>query len=258
MKKVLLASASRVFLKRNANLLKGRGFQLFTVLSGAEALKLHKENFFDLILADLKLDDMCGCTLFSLLRDQETSQQVPVILICHKISGSIERVEQSGASAMLLKPIDPVQLIETIGSFLDMQIGRNKRVVLNVKVLVKKIDLEFYCHSYDISTAGILLESEYILDLGTVIVCRFTLPGSSQIETEGEVVRYVSTVEYKSLYGVKFVDLPLPYYRSIENYLAVTAISRSNAKDENVSGVLRENRHTNYAVIQGLSGNISE
>jgi CheY-like chemotaxis protein len=73
MKKVLLASASRVFLKRNANLLKGRGFQLITTLSGAEALKLHKENLFDLVLADLKLEDMCGCTLLSMVRDEETS-----------------------------------------------------------------------------------------------------------------------------------------------------------------------------------------
>ena len=85
MKKVLLASASRVFLKRNSNLLKGRGFQLITTMSGADALKLHKEYCFDVILADLKLEDMSGCTLFSLVRDEEVSRHVPVILICRKI-----------------------------------------------------------------------------------------------------------------------------------------------------------------------------
>ncbi|MBP1728610.1 MAG: response regulator, PilZ [Deltaproteobacteria bacterium] len=231
MKKVLLASASKVFLKRNTNLLKGRGFQLISTMNGAEALKLHKEYLFDLVLADLKLEDMCGCTLLSLVREEEASRHVPVILICHKISGSIERVEQSGASAMLLKPIDPIQLIETIGSFLDMQIGRSKRVVLNVKVLVKKIDLEFYCLSYDISNTGILLETEYNLDLGVRIMCRFTLPGSCKIEAEGEVIRYMSTLEYKSLYGVKFINLPLPYLKSIEHYLAATANSCASTQN---------------------------
>ena len=150
----------------------------------------------------------------------------------------MERVEQSDASAMLLKPIDPVQLIETIGSFLGMQIGRSKRVVLNVKVLVRKIDLEFYCHSFDISTSGMLLETEYNLDLGDRIMCRFSLPGSGQIEAEGEVIRYVSTVEYNSLFGLKFINLPSLYLRSIEEYLAVTPNSGANTKDLAVSASL--------------------
>jgi hypothetical protein len=126
---------------------------------------------------------------------------------------------------MLLKPIDPIQLIETVGSFLDMHLGRSKRVVLNVKVLVKKIDLAFYCLSYDISTTGILLETEYNLDLGVRIICRFTLPGSYKIEAEGEVVRYVSTIDEKSLYGVKFLNLPLPCLKPIEKYLSAPADS---------------------------------
>jgi len=233
MKKVLLVSSSRVFLKRNSNLLQGRGFQLFTAMSGAEALKLQRESFFDLILADLKLEDMCGCTLFTLLRSEEDSQHVPVILICHKFSGSMERVQQSGASAMLLKPIDPVQLIETIGSFLDMQIGRSKRVVLNVKVLVKKIDLEFYCLSHDISNTGILLEAEYQLESGSRILCQFTLPGSIRIETEGEVIRFVSTREDECLYGVKFIDLSLTYHKAIDRFLATPAVSPISAMVHN-------------------------
>jgi len=231
MKRVLLVSASRVFLKRNTNLLQGRGFQLFTAMSGAEALRLQREFHFDLILADLKLDDMGGCTLFTLVRGEADSQHVPVILICHKISGSMERIKQSGASAMLLKPIEPVQLIETIGSILAMQVGRSKRVVLNIKLLIKKIDLEFYCLSHDISTTGILLEAEYHLELGARIVCQFTLPGSCRIEAEGEVIRFVTTMEDECLYGVRFIDLPLTYHKAIEKYLAATAQAAAGAME---------------------------
>jgi AmiR/NasT family two-component response regulator len=43
---------------------------------------------------------------------------------------NIARVEQSGADAMLLKPIEPISLIETIGSFLGLEIGRSKRDIL--------------------------------------------------------------------------------------------------------------------------------
>lgn len=130
MKKVLLASVSNAFLRRNTNLLQRREFQLYTATSGAVVVKMHEEYRFDLILCDLALDDMDGCTLCSLVRNADNDQHVPVILICHNMPDNIARVEQSGADAMLLKPIEPISLIETIGSFLGLEIGRSKRDIL--------------------------------------------------------------------------------------------------------------------------------
>ncbi len=220
MKQVLIASASKVFLKRNSNLLRGRGFQLFTTTNGADALKMHDEYGFDLILADLRLDDMSGCTLCTLVHKNETTHHTPIILICHNLSGSIERIEQSCASAMLLKPVDPIKLLETVGSFIDTHIGRSKRVVLKVKVTSKKSDLEFLCTSHDISNSGMLLETEYHLALGSRIVCHFTLPGSARIETEGEVIRFMTTVECENLYGIKFIGLSMAHRAAIDGYVA--------------------------------------
>lgn len=231
MKKVLLASASRVFLKRNSNLLMGRGLQLFTATSGANALKLQEEYHFDLILSDLRLEEMSGCTLCSLLRKGEDSRHVPVILICHNIPGSIERVEQSCASAILLKPVDPIRLLETVGSFINEQIGRNRRVVLHVKVTSKKSDLDFLCFSHDISNTGILLETEYQLPLGSRIICHFTLPGSCTIETEGEVVRFMTASECENLYGVKFIALSSSHRTAIDDYINSIADSVVGTQD---------------------------
>ena len=233
MKKVLLASASKVFLKKSSSLLSQRGFQLVTLNDGAEALRLHEEYHFDLILADLQLEDMSGCTLCSLIRREEKVRHIPIILICHNIAGSIQRIEQSGASAMLLKPIEPVQLLETIGSFIDLQMVRSKRVRLNVKVLSKKMDLEFFCFSHDISKTGILLESEYELELGSRITCQFALPGSHPVEIEGEVIRALNTWECKSLYGIKFTAIPVPYRREIDNYITLNANSVAGGIERN-------------------------
>jgi CheY-like chemotaxis protein len=230
MKKVLLVSASRVFLKRSSSLLSQRGFQLITLTNGLEALKLHDEYHFDLILADLQLEDMSGCTLCSLVRREEKTRHIPIVLICHNIAGSIQRIEQSGASAMLLKPIEPVQLLETIGSFIALQMVRSKRVMLNVKVLSKKSDLEFSCFSHDISKTGILLEAEYELEIGSRITCQFTLPGSNPVEIEGEVIRTLNTWECKTLYGIKFIVIPPSYRREIDNYVAVNANSGAGAE----------------------------
>lgn len=220
MKKVLLASASKVFLRRNTNLLMRRGFQLCAAPSGSESLKLHAEHHFDLILADFKLEDMCGCTLCSLIRRNETARHVPIILTCHNIEGSIERVEQSGADAMLLKPIDPLLLLETLGRFIGLQLGRSKRVVLKVTVYGKDELLEFTCLSHDVSTTGILLETDHQLALESHIICRFTLPDTGTIETEGQVVRCMSGTECENIYGVKFIALPRSCHREIDGYIA--------------------------------------
>lgn len=231
MKKVLLASASRAFLNRNTNLLLKRGFQLFTATSGAEALKLHEEHFFDLILSDLELEDMAGNKFCSLAHTGDAFWHVPVILTCHNTPASIEKVRQSGASAILVKPIDPIQLVETIGRFIDLQIGKSKRVILKVTVMSRKDGQEFTCFSHDLSNTGILLETDYHLELGNRIVCRFTLPGSYQIEAEGEVIRSMCTLEGNSLYGIKFIDLSLSFRRWIDDYVASNAHASNPARN---------------------------
>lgn len=220
MKKILLVSTSNIFLKRNANLLQGRGLEIFTAANGEEALTLHAEHSFDLVLSELELDGIDGSRLCSEIRMMKNSPQVSIILICYDILNSIHRVEQSGANAMLLKPLDPNQLLETIGSFVDMQLGRSKRVVLNVKVISTQFDQEFLCFSHDVSTTGILLETEHQLSLGNRIICKFTLDNGFNIEAGGEVIRYLTLPASRNLYGVRFIALPLPYREAIEAYVA--------------------------------------
>jgi len=217
MKKILLASSSKSFLQRNRNLLTRENFQLFTAHGGAEALQLHKEHLFDLVLADLHLKDMGGDALCSLLRSEIAD--VAVILICYDKPDEHERVARCGADAKIIRPIQPEQMIETIGSLLDMQLTRTKRAIFKVRVLSKKGTMEFYCLSLDISITGILLETGNHLDIGDRIICQFTLPGSSRIETEGDVVRSIKTPDLFK-YGVQFVGLSLSFRREIEHYVA--------------------------------------
>lgn len=219
MKRVLLATANKDFLNNTAAILKERGFQFFTSTTATEALSLHKELQFDLILANSELEDMSGSRFCSLIRKGENSPQVPVILICNEISGSIQKVEESGANAMLIKPIDQIQLLETIGRYTDLQLGRSKRVVVKVIVISKKLNLDFVCFSRNISSTGILIETEQELDLGVRIICQFALPGTHMIRTEGDVVRSMKGAECEHLYGIKFLALPLLNRRIIDSFI---------------------------------------
>lgn len=217
-----MVSSSKSFLARNKNLLTREDFQLNTAQSGAEAFQLHREHHFDLIIADLHLHDMGGDALCANLRSGEIAQNVAILLICYDKAAEHARVAQSGADAKIIRPVQPEQIIDTVGSLLDMPLGRTKRAMFTVKVVSKKGAVEFYCVSRDISTTGILLETEYHLDIGDRIICQFTLPGASQIETEGDVVRASKAQESAYLYGVQFVGLPLASRRVIDNFVVTS------------------------------------
>jgi CheY-like chemotaxis protein len=220
MKKVLLASGYTLFLRKQSNLLMRMGFQIFAAATGTAAFKLHERHVFDLIILDCKLEDMNGTTFCSRIRHGNVSPQVPIIIACHNIPGSIERANECGASSIVLKPIEPVGMIGLIGSYLDLQLVRSRRVTLRVDVSCKSQELEFSCVSRDISSTGILLETEYGLDVGRRITCRFTLPNDSFVDVAGVITRFKTAPEFRNLYGVKFVEDPLPGKTSIDTYLA--------------------------------------
>jgi DNA-binding response OmpR family regulator len=220
MKKVLLVSSSKSFLERNTNLLMNKGFQFFTANCGTEAFRQHGAHGFDLILCDLELEDMDGCRLCSEVRQGHDPQPVPVILICHDNVECLTKVKQSDASAILLRPVNPTHLLITIGSFIDMQLARNRRVVFSAPVSIKALDHEFVCAARDLSVSGILLEAEKQLAKGSRIICQFFLPNESVIQQEGEVIRSFTSSAGKMRYGVKFIDPPLSCRRAIEKYIA--------------------------------------
>ena len=226
MKKILLVSSSKSFLDRSKNLLARDDFQVITAQSGAEALQLQKKYLFDLILSDLHLQDVGGDTLCSGIRSEDIAKNTAIILICYDNKDEHTRIAKCGADAKIIRPVQPEKILETVGSLLNMQLGRTKRAFFTVKVLIKKGEVEFCCVSIDISITGILLETDYHLDIGDRIICLFTLPGASQIETEGDVVRSIRVQESIYKYGVQFVGLPLSFRKEIENYVTSARNSR--------------------------------
>jgi CheY-like chemotaxis protein len=197
-----------------------KGFRFFTATSGSETLRLHQEHLFDLILSDLELEDMDGCALCFEIRRTESPQPVSVVLICSDTAENLEKVKQSDATAMLVRPIRPTQLLVTIGSIIDMQLARSKRVEYRSDVLAKKQDMEFFCVSHDISATGILLETQYQLSQGERISCQFSLFNTCHTQT-GEVARCIASSRGNMLYGIKFIEIPSPKRSAIEKYVAL-------------------------------------
>jgi len=231
LKRVLLVSAYSQFLERNAALLMRRGLQLFNAVTGEEALALHEEHEFDLIVSDFKLADMEGSRLCSLIRNREITQQVAIILACQDSKGHLETVEPCGASAIITKPIDPTLLLKMVGSFLDLQLIRSSRVEFRVNVLCKDQKLEFICLSRDVSNTGILIQTEQLIELGRRMTCQFTVPPSYPVEAEVIVIRSTREMDGSHLYGVRFIDIQMSAQRAIHNYVSSIITSSPNSND---------------------------
>jgi len=229
MKKILIMSSSASFVERNCALLRRSDFQISNVSSASAGIDIIESEAIDLVLVDINLDDMSGEAFCLKLNDRPSSSKFVLILVCNdnehdtESLKSCEALKGCGADALLARPVKPLQLVKTVGQFLTVQLVRSRRVSLRVKVSSKRDHVEFFCISHNISLTGMLIETEYFLEVGSTIICQFQIPGSMQVETEGEVVRSDRTMDGAHQYGIYFTTLSRAYRHEIDAYIASVA-----------------------------------
>jgi len=91
--------------------LEYRGVSADFALNGSEAIKMMRENSYDVVVLDLKMPGMSGSEVMSIIRKEYP--QLPVLLITGHGSLDEEQDEKpEGAFDYLEKPIDLKDLIE--------------------------------------------------------------------------------------------------------------------------------------------------
>jgi DNA-binding response OmpR family regulator len=223
-KKILVASSSYHFLDRNKHLLDRSHLRVLTATTGMEALRLHREEPVDLIVTEMHLDDMTGDEFCSLFRREERQRNVAVVLAYPDTPVECTRAEKSAADICLKRPIHPVQLLQAVEQLLEgVNILRDNRTPIKVRVLSRKQSIVCTCLSYNISVTGIMLETDEHLNMGERITCEFSFSGALLIETKAEVIRSLYGVNGKQRYGVHFIDLAPEFCREIDQYVANVA-----------------------------------
>lgn len=193
---------------------------MFTAESSSEAMAILSHELIDLLILDIQLSDQPGESFCREVCDKGFDPKTFILLVCHDSEADFQRLKESGADALLARPIMPLQLIKTVGQFLDVQLIRSRRVSLRVKVISMKDDTEFFCISHNISLTGMLIETNFFLELGCIILCQFSIPGSIDVETEGEIVRSSRTMDGEHQYGVHFTTLNRRFRHEIDAYIA--------------------------------------
>lgn len=114
-KKILLIDDEPHLVEVIANRLRVGHYQVVTAVSGHEGLEKAKIEKPDLVLLDIMMPDMDGHQVLKLLKKGKETKHVPVIMLTvRKWSEDIKKAIGDGALDYLVKPFDPVILMEKV------------------------------------------------------------------------------------------------------------------------------------------------
>ena len=95
------------------------GWSVFQAATGAEGIRIARQDRPDVILLDVMMPDMDGPKTLQSLRADNSLASIPVIFLTAKVQSSDrKRFAEMGVTAVLPKPFDPMLLGEQIAEAL--------------------------------------------------------------------------------------------------------------------------------------------
>lgn len=135
---VLLVDDEKDFVESLAERLEIREFNVRTVLSGDDALKIVKENDFDIIVLDVQMPGKSGVDTLKEIKNTEQISQVIMLTGHATVKTAIEGMK-SGAYDYLMKPTDTNELIEMINKAYQLVVEQRDRIrKAEINNIVKK------------------------------------------------------------------------------------------------------------------------
>lgn len=118
---LLLVDDDPSLLKLLGMRLTSEGFNVTTAESGQEALRLLMREKIDLVISDLRMDEMDGMALFAEIQKHQPGMPV-IILTAHGSIPDAVAATQQGVFSFLTKPVDRDALYKAIDAALELSI----------------------------------------------------------------------------------------------------------------------------------------
>lgn len=101
------------------DLLEFHGYQISTTAYGIDAIAIARGTRPDLILLDLQLPDISGFEVAGRLKADEATRATPIIAVtAFAMQGDEQKALASGCDAYIAKPINVLDFLRTVGTFL--------------------------------------------------------------------------------------------------------------------------------------------
>lgn len=143
MNKLLIVDDNTQNLYMLETLLKTNGFEVVQAVNGTEALELARTAPPDLIISDILMPEMDGFSLCRAWRSDEQLKKIPFIFYTATYTDpKDERFALSlGADRFLVKPMEPITLVENVRQVLETQRNHGKE---DEQLQVEKKEEDYY------------------------------------------------------------------------------------------------------------------
>jgi len=95
------------------HVLREAGYKVLEASDGDEALELATQNRVDAVITDHNMPRMDGISLVRMLRAMDDYKRTPIVLLTTESSDEMkQRGREAGATGWMVKPFDPMRLIE--------------------------------------------------------------------------------------------------------------------------------------------------
>ena len=107
--------AMRTVIKRTVGMAELPIGEIYEAGSGKEGLEVLREQWIDLVLADINMPEMTGIEMTERMQADEEMRNVPVIVVSTEASTTrIEQLKAQGARGYVHKPFTPEQIRDEI------------------------------------------------------------------------------------------------------------------------------------------------
>jgi DNA-binding response OmpR family regulator len=103
--------------------LRQAGFEVIEAGTGAEALRIAREQHLDIALLDVKLPDISGLEVCRQLKADPRTSDIPIVQISatHVTDGDVAAGFEHGADIYLTEPMEPVVLVTVVRTLLRLR-----------------------------------------------------------------------------------------------------------------------------------------
>lgn len=226
-KKILLVDDVHLFLEQEKTFFNRGQFELLLANSGKEALRIIREERPDLVFMDLYMPDMDGDTCCHMIKLDEESRKIPVIMVTKGVNEEdFERSWQSGCDDIIVKPINRHYFLAITKKYLNIRFRATPRFIARLRISYGenpgKLLTDF---SVNLSTGGVFIETADYLPVDTILNIEFFLPETERtIGCKGRVAwvnhsKLLSNPNLPAGMGLQFLDISLDDMNSVRQYI---------------------------------------
>lgn len=220
MKKILLVDSAREVLNQEKSFMNRANIKIFAARSGHEAIEIYRKELPDIVVLEFNLSDLTGIEVCKGL-SMSALKKSPVLMVVEKGNAEILKAcRDAGFDDFIFKPLNQKELLMKVGNLLNIPQREDFRILMKIKVEGKREKSFFMGSTIDISTSGMLLETQHDdINVGDNLECNFFLPWKLKaVNISCEITRKTRGKD-GFRYGVRFTGLDSFLKKEIEEYI---------------------------------------